>query len=184
MKQRPTPSPEQKELPANIGYPKPSKTVKKKKKVKNERKQLIRICDDLVRQIVFLTEDRCFVTGVRAGRWHPQDNPNGLQLSHYVSRTVYPLRWNLKNCHLTTAAVNYRHEHDQLPYTLSMIEKSGNTVLRELQSLHDEYRMRNKTMTTVQIREIKEELFELFTKYTELKGVKEDLEPGRTLVKV
>lgn len=140
-------------------YPKPDKTIKKKRKVKNERKELIKRCDALVREIAFKLEDTCFVTGVKAGRWHPQENPNGLQLSHFVTRTVFPLRWDLDNCHLTTAAVNYSHENNSLPYTLAMIKNyQGNQILNTLNQKWQEYKITGKTMPTWQIREKRDEL--------------------------
>ncbi len=145
-----------------IGYLKGTqtgeKTKKRRKKASSERKKLIKLCDALVREIVFTLEDRCFVTGVQAGRWNPQENPNGLQLSHFVTRTVFPLRWDLTNCHLTTAAVNYTHENNALPYTLAMLEKYGKEGLEYLQTKHTEYKQRAKTMTTVELREVYEQL--------------------------
>lgn len=140
-----------------IPAPKPVKTLRKKPKVKNERKSLVRDCDSLVREILHLTETGCFICGINHGRFGP-DNRVGEQAGHYKSRTIYPLRWNLKNCHLNCSGCNFRHEHDSLPFTLKMIERFGKEGLEELQQIHDEYRILSKTMTTVQIREIKEQL--------------------------
>lgn len=140
------------------GFPKPSKTVKKKKKSGSERKKLIKECDDLVREILFLTEDSCITCGQKLGRYHPQNNPHGLQVGHYKSRTIFPLRWLLTNCHLQCARENYIHENDSLPYTLAMLKLGGEPLLQELQDLHDIYKRQAKTMPTTLIREIKEEL--------------------------
>lgn len=147
-----------------LGYNKDQqvkKTKKRRKSASSERKRLIKHLDELIREIVFTKEDRCFVTGVRAGRFHPIDNPNGLQLSHFVTRTVFPLRWDLDNCHLTTASVNYTHENNQLPYTLAMLRVYGEQGLKTLQDKHDQYRQRCKTMTTVELRELYEKLKKL-----------------------
>lgn len=141
-----------------LGYPKTIKTVKKKKRVKNERKALIKSCDDLVRAILFKQEETCFVCGKHSGRWNPQDNPQGLQVGHFKSRVVFPLRWDLKNCHLQCSRCNYIHENDSLPFTLAMIKHGGTGLLEYLEQTHNDYRILQKTMPTWQIREKRDEL--------------------------
>jgi hypothetical protein len=147
-----------------IGYQKDSQLKSKRvkvKKVKNERKHLIKELDDLVREILFKTEDSCITCGLKLGRFHPIDNPHGLQVGHYKSRSIYPLRWDLNNCHLQCARENYIHENDSLPYTLALIKLGGVELLEYLERIHLEYRITNKTMTTVRLREIKEDLTKL-----------------------
>lgn len=141
-----------------LGYAKPSKLPKKKKRTANPRKKLITECDDLVRVILWKTEDKCFVCGIQHGRYHPQDNPRGEQVGHFKSRVVYPLRWDLKNCHLQCARCNYIHENDALPFTLAMIKHGGTDLLEYLEQTHNDYRILQKTMPTWQIQEKKEEL--------------------------
>lgn len=139
-------------------FPKPSKTIKtKRKRTPNERKKLIKICDDLVREILWKIEDKCFVCGIQHGRFGP-NNRHGEQVGHFKSRVVLPLKWDLRNCHLQCARCNYIHEHDSLPYTLAMIKHGGVELLTALEEAHNEYRITAKTMPTWQIREIKAQL--------------------------
>lgn len=137
------------------------KPVKKKKKSKTNRKKLIKACDDLVRQIVFAKEDTCCCCGSKLGIFHPQDNPGGLQLGHYISRRVFPLRWDLRNCHSQCARDNFNHEHNPLPYTMYMLRTYGESLLKEFEGIMDSYRRTAKTMTTNQIQEIHDHLTNL-----------------------
>lgn len=130
----------------------------KKKKTKTNRKKLIKACDDLVRQIVLTKEDTCCCCGIKPGIFHPKDNPGGLQLGHYISRRVFPLRWDLRNTHAQCSRDNFNHEHNPLPYTMYMLRTYGEPLLKEFEQIMDSYRKTAKTMTTNQIQDIRDHL--------------------------
>lgn len=112
--------------------PKPT-TTKKKRKPKNERKKLVQALDDRVREILKREKDTCVCCGKSGIGWfHPKDNPYGLQVGHYVSRTVYALRWDLRNVHPQCSGCNYQHNNDPVPYTRFMLDKYGKEILDEL----------------------------------------------------
>lgn len=136
-----------------IGF---SKTAQTKKP---SRKKTINVLDDLIRQIV-LTGDQwtCCCCGRVFSKFHPKTNPHGIQLGHYISRTVWPLRWDLRNCHPQCSGCNRKHEDNPLDYTLFMLRTYGEPMLVEFKKIHLAYQQIGKTMPTPELLEKVEEL--------------------------
>lgn len=63
-------------------------------------KSLTNKLDDLFRKVMRLKKPRtnCFVCHREVGYFAPKTEPYGLQVGHFISRSVYPLRWDLENC--------------------------------------------------------------------------------------
>jgi len=144
-----------------LGYPKTIKTVKKKKRVKNERKALQSECDSLVRVLLRKTQPHfCICCGktVEQIGWYGYDNKIGLTVSHYIERKVLVSRWDLKNCEIMCMPCNGRHNRNPLPYTVAYIKKNGIKALEYLKEIREAYNITNKTMPTWQIREKRDEL--------------------------
>jgi len=123
-------------------------SVKKKKKSGSERKKLVKQLDQEVRRIVNARDTHCC---------HCLKPVEDGQVSHYISRRVYALRWNLRNCHLAHAGCNLRHNFDPEPYSSFLIKKYSKGILEEFSELKNQY----SKVTTVQLRGILEELQKL-----------------------
>jgi 5-methylcytosine-specific restriction endonuclease McrA len=123
--------------------------VKGKKKPKNERKSLIKKLDDEIRRIVRKRDTRCCSCGKRL-----EDN---LQVSHFVGRRHYSLRWDLRNVAGSCPGCNLLHNHDPNPYAKFMVDKYGKEILTKFEEVKNSY---NKT-TTVELRELLLKLKEL-----------------------
>lgn len=142
-----------------VGYAKTNqiKKTNKKKKRGSERKKLVKQLDNLIREILKRGEDKCVCCGKSGIGWfHPKDNPYGLQVGHYVSRTVYALRWDLRNVHPQCSGCNITHNGDPIPYTRFMLDTYGKEVLDELTFKRNSI---NK-VSTPRLRELVEELNE------------------------
>ena len=129
---------------------------KKKRKTTTERSQLIKKLDNEIRRIL-KKEVECFTCGSlreEIGSYGVDGNRYGLQVGHYVSRKVYALRWNLKNCQSQCTYCNGRHRFDQLDYTEAMALKHGKHIFTELKEL------RKTKITTVMMRDILQALKE------------------------
>ena len=98
--------------------------TKKPKKKAPTRKKLIKQLDDLVRQIIRTRDTTCCSCGKQL-----EDN---MQVSHFVSRRVYALRWDLRNVAGSCPGCNLRHNYDPLPYTRWLLKTWGKNVLDEL----------------------------------------------------
>ena len=127
-------------------YLKTTQTQKKRGTSKSERKRLIKLLDDEVRRILRERDKLCCSCG------KPINEKS--QVSHYVTRRVYALRWDLKNVHMSCPGCNLRHAYDPIPYTRFMIDKYGKGILDYLFLKKNEL----KTMTTPKLRELLEEL--------------------------
>ncbi len=107
----------------------------KTKKVKHRLptvKQTVKALDKCVWEIVKSLEPTCVVCGTR----------ENLTPGHYVTRSVYALRWDLRNVHTQCWGCNMRHEHDPLPYTRAMIRIHGAGIFDEIESIrakHDRF---------------------------------------------
>jgi hypothetical protein len=126
-------------------------------KRRQSTKALNKKLDNVIRDILKIKagdNPKCFVTGVYTNWFHPTDNPKGLQVGHYVSRRVYPLRWDLKNVFPQTSSSNYTHQHNQLPFTARILEVYGKKRIEYLNEKYEVYKRRGKSMT----RKEKEEL--------------------------
>jgi len=122
-----------------------AKTSKSKKKTTTSHKKLIKKLDDLVRQIVRLRDTEC-CCGKRL-----EDN---MQVSHFVSRRVHALRWDLRNVAGSCPGCNLRHNYDPLPYTRWMLRTWGKSVMDDL------FEAKNKIskLTNSDLEEIKQSL--------------------------
>lgn len=125
------------------------KQNKTKKKSKNERKVLIRKLDDEVRRIIRSRDTHCCSCGKRL--------ENNLQVSHFVGRRHYSLRWDLRNTHGSCPGCNLLHNHDPNPYSLFMVKTYGPEILEEFEKIKNSYQ---KT-TTPELRELLEILSNL-----------------------
>jgi len=124
----------------------------------SERKKLVKQLDHVIRDILKQGEDRCVCCGKSGLGWfHPKDNPYGLQVGHYVSRTVYALRWDLKNVHPQCSGCNYQHNNNPIPYTRFMLDHYGKEILDQLTFKRGQI---NK-VSTPRLRELLEELQKL-----------------------
>ena len=83
--------------------------------------------DDLIRAIYKLKYPNpyCFVTKQRLGWFHPQKNPKGCQIGHYISRRYHATRWDFENVFPQSATSNYNHQHNPAPFTTAIVEKYG-----------------------------------------------------------
>lgn len=99
-------------------------TTKKKKKPANERKKLIAKLDDLVRQVIRLRDTHCSCCKKKLGE--------DIQVSHFVTRRIHAVRWNLKNVSGSCPGCNLRHNFNPVPYARYMIDTYGKEVLDEL----------------------------------------------------
>lgn len=104
-----------------------TKSTKVKKKSKSTRKSLIKKLDDVVRQIIRLRDTHCCSCGKRL-----EDN---LQVSHYIGRRHYSLRWDLRNVAGSCPGCNLLHNHNTLPYTTFMIREYGEEILKEFSEI-------------------------------------------------
>lgn len=95
----------------------------KKKRVRSERKMLVRKLDDIVRRICRARDKICCSCGKKINE--------SSQVSHYVSRRHYALRWDLRNCHMSCPGCNLRHNYDPLPYSMFMVAHFGDKIFSE-----------------------------------------------------
>lgn len=136
-------------------YPKTKTTKKKKKKPGSERKKLIKQLDELTRQICRL-RDKDTLCG-RCSK--PMDDT--WQVSHYIGRRHYALRWDLRNVAMQHMGCNLAHNHNPNPYAKWMIKTHGIGVLDELEEI-----LRNHIKTTTpELRELKQELEQILFTY-------------------
>jgi len=118
----------------------------KKKRPKNERKKLVKKLDEVVRQICRKRDKSCCSCGKRLN--------DTAQVSHYISRRVYAVRWDLRNCHMSCPGCNLRHNFDPSAYTSFMLRVYTDTIIDEL----IEAKNRVKKMTTPMLRELLQDL--------------------------
>lgn len=114
----------------------------KKKRPKNERKKLVKKLDEVVRQICRKRDKSCCSCGKRLN--------DTAQVSHYISRRVYAVRWDLRNCHMSCPGCNLRHNFDCEPYTSFMIKKYGVEIIKELRLVKNSI----KKTTTPMLRDL------------------------------
>lgn len=86
----------------------------------------VAIADDLVREIIFLRDDKCITCDKR------QSNEK-LQVGHLITRGVHSVRWDLKNCNAQCSGCNLRHESYPEYYFTAFVNKYGSGELEWLQ---------------------------------------------------
>lgn len=119
-------------------------------------KKLTNALDSVVRDILhkMFPEGVCFVSQKKYGWFHPKNNPRGCQVGHYISRKVYPLRWDLNNVYPQGSAENYEHQFNTLPFTMRIIEVYGVERFNYLQSRYKMYHNSGNKLTTANKREL------------------------------
>jgi hypothetical protein len=141
-----------------------SDQTKTKPKKKISQTKLTQELDDLIRQVFKkqtekgFRECKCFICGKEIGYFSARDNPYGLQVGHFVTRSCYPLRWDFKNLEWNCSDCNRLHELDFLPFTNKMLKEYGQERIDYLTQKKEEYKKAGKSITVVQKLEIKEEL--------------------------
>jgi hypothetical protein len=100
---------------------------------KSERQKIIDKLDGKVRERLKATWPKMCVTCKKRTDWfHPQDNPFGLQVSHYVGRDIKQLRWHPMNVAPMCVKCNYDHAKNPAAYSLWIIETYGQETLEML----------------------------------------------------
>lgn len=123
-------------------------------------KALTKKLDEKIREIIHQTkEQKCFVCSKRIGWFNPKNNPYGLQVGHYISRSIFSLRWDLKNCEPVCSSCNRIHEENTLPHTMAILNAYGQERIEYLNNKWKESRMNGgKSFTRSQKIELLETL--------------------------
>jgi hypothetical protein len=116
--------------------------MKKAKPRKLVGRKLTEALDEIVRRILHSQNPYpvCFVCGRHDVWFHPKTAPHGIQVGHYISRRVYPLRWDLKNIWPQCAGDNKTHQWNTLPFTSRIIEVCGKERIEYLQKKYHGYK--------------------------------------------
>ena len=124
------------------------------RKKRTERQRIYKRLDDLIRELLKKDyELKCVTCGKGIGWFHPQTNPYGLQVSHYISRRFASVRWDLKNVHPMCSSCNYMHNVNPAPYTDFMLKVYGKKVLNDLDK-----KRRNLVLNLSDLRDLEEKL--------------------------
>lgn len=121
---------------------------------------LTKALDEVVRQILHkkYPHPTCFVCGKKIDWFHPRNNPYGMQVGHYISRSVYYLRWDFKNLETQCSQCNYKHENNTLPFTDKIIEHYGLERFNYLMKIYKMYHNSGIKLTTGNKRELLQKL--------------------------
>lgn len=121
--------------------------------------------DNVVRDILHAQtkELKCFVCGRETDWFSPKTNPYGLQVGHFISRSVFPLRWDLKNCEPVCSSCNYVHENNTLPHMMAIMKTYGMPRLDYLNEKFLASKQKAKSFTRGEKLELLEQLEELLT---------------------
>lgn len=133
-----------------------AKKVRKPKKIKlPSHKKLVKMLDDVIRDILKFYPDECCCCGQTGlGVWHPKNNPNGLQVGHYIGRGSQSLKWDLRNCHRQCSGCNAIHRFNPVPYTRFMVRTYGHGILEDL----DNAKKNHVKFSNPELRELLEKL--------------------------
>lgn len=138
--------------------PKPIKQDKNMKKLKKlGTKTLTNKLDQAIRNIFKTLPMFCFVCGRRTGAFGPT-NKQGLQVGHYITRSIFSLRWDLKNLEWNCAPCNIIHRTNTIPFTIAMIRAYGVERIEYLNAKFEAYKKIGKTMNIGQKTELLEKL--------------------------
>jgi len=122
---------------------------------KSERQKTIDKLDDKVRDRLKAEYPKVCVTCGKAIDWfHPQNNPFGLQVGHYISRDIKQLRWCPKNVHPQCSSCNWEHNKNPVPYTQFMLKTYGQEVLDELNEIRRQAKADVKPLKGWQLEEL------------------------------
>ena len=105
---------------SNTKFP---KSGKKKKKGVNHTKRL----DALVRKIIRARDTGCVT---------PDEHCSGpLEVSHFIGRGNFALRWDLRNCNAQCQWHNRYHDKDREPYRKFLADKYGEELFDEFSKI-------------------------------------------------
>jgi hypothetical protein len=122
---------------------------------KSECQKTIDKLDNLVRERLKKEYPKYCVTCGKAIDWfHPQNNPFGLQVGHYISRDIKQLRWCPKNVHPQCSSCNWEHNKNPVPYTQFMLKTYGQEVLDELDEIRRQAKANVKPLKSWQLEEL------------------------------
>jgi len=117
------------------------------------KKQLVKALDTVIRQILKKSYPKICVTCKQPIDWfNPRENPRGLQVGHYISRTCTPLRWELRNVAPQCSPCNWKHENNPAAYTLYMLEKYGQSVIEEFNTIYKDKRAYKLSLIDLQVK--------------------------------
>ncbi len=127
---------------------------------KKTDKKLTQELDQIVRDIFKLKykNPKCFVCHKQTGWFNPKSNPYGLQVGHYVSRSVFALRWDFDNLEPQCSSCNYIHENNTLPFTNALLKAYGEDKVSTLHTKWQLSRMKAKTFNRSEKIELLEKL--------------------------
>ena len=123
-------------------------------------KALTKKLDQAIRDILHLKTKRlrCFVCGRETDWFNPKTNPYGLQVGHYISRSVFALRWDLENCEPVCSSCNRIHEENILPHTQALLLAYGPERVDTLNTKWRLSKQKAKSFTRGEKRELLESL--------------------------
>jgi hypothetical protein len=124
-------------------------------------KTLTNKLDQLIRDILKATYQEpveCFICKKKYPWFHPRKNPYGIQVGHYISRTVFALRWDLKNVFPSCSSCNRIHEENTLPYTKAILDTFGQERINYLNDKWQASKKKAKTFTRGEKLELAESL--------------------------
>lgn len=101
-------------------------------------------CDQLVRQIVALRDNKCFTCNRR----------EGLQVGHFIRRGIEAVRWDLENCNAQCERCNSRHEERPYIYEDEFLRRFGGVKLGKL-LIRADYRGK---LTYMELSDIRDDL--------------------------
>jgi 5-methylcytosine-specific restriction endonuclease McrA len=150
--------------------PRPANSVQRKKIKRISDKQLTNKLDDVFRNIMRAKQlrkghFRCFVCGMDAHQFSNHKEP-GLQVGHFISRSVRPLRWDFDNCEMVCSSCNIIHENNTLPHTVAILREYGEERVQSLNTTWQLSRQVGKSFTRTQKLERLEELEEILEDLT------------------
>ena len=127
---------------------------------KKSDKSLSNQLDKVFRQAMRVKKPRtnCFVCHREADYFAPKTNPYGLQVGHFISRSVYPLRWDFDNCDFVCSSCNYNHENNTLPHTQAILLEYGAEHVDLLNTKWQTSKQRAKSFTRAEKLELIEKL--------------------------
>lgn len=108
---------------------KPRKISRRRTVAGDSSKAIKDECDQLVRDIIKLRDDRCFTCP--RGRW----GAVAIEVGHMYRRGIEVLRWNLLNCNGQCSLCNAAHETDPGPYHVAFIRKYGVDAYGQMETL-------------------------------------------------
>jgi len=116
--------------------------------------------DQVIRDIFKLKykNPKCFVCGRQTGWFHPKNNPYGMQVGHFVSRGVMPLRWDFDNLEPQCSPCNKYHETNTLPFTNALLLAYGEDRVQTLHTKWQLSKMKAKSFTRGEKRDLLERL--------------------------